>query len=120
MIWIDAIDGKRCLFHIGTFERLDVVAIGLAPDQLAAVIKSDDNCRDLQQRIGFAIEAASFDINNNWQKTAKAVGHFYPCVHLTYRLVNLLVEKQTHGIADAKSRRFRGNVPEAAVIVAGA
>lgn len=68
VVRIDTVDGKRRGLHIRAFEGLDVITSRFTAKQCAIFLWIDENCRDLEECIGFAIETTRLDVYNDRKK----------------------------------------------------
>ena len=75
VIEADAGEIQRCLLHIGTGKGFDVVGEGGVGQQVAFRVHGQGDGGDLQQGVGFRVEAAGLDIHHHRQKTAKTLRH---------------------------------------------
>ncbi len=65
IVGIDPVDGQRCRFEIGAFERLDVITMRFAAAESAVFLCFHQNCCNLEQSIGLRIEATRLDIHDD-------------------------------------------------------
>ena len=54
-----------------------MIANRLLPLESTAVVESDNDGRDLQQRVGLAVEATRFHVDDHGQETAEALRHHH-------------------------------------------
>ena len=72
MMGINTVDGNRCCFDVGAFERLHVVAKCLCAAQPHVAVEVDQNGCYLQQCVSLAVEPAGLYVNDNRQKNRES------------------------------------------------
>ncbi len=73
VVRLDAVELQCRFFNIGALKRLDMLHHDLAGHDPTVGVHLDDAHSKLQQGIGGGIEAASFDVDDNRLKAAKAM-----------------------------------------------
>ena len=72
---IDAVHRERSGFEVRAFERPHMIGVRFAALQASVRAELDHDRGDFQQRIGGAIEAAGFDVDDHRQELAEAPAH---------------------------------------------